>query len=62
MDIDLRRLFWRQWTLMGSTMGSRREYREIVRLAQEDLKQLAFEREASSASSFSGVGVSITHA
>ena len=33
VDIDLRRLFWRQWTLMGSTMGSRREYREIVRLA-----------------------------
>jgi NADPH:quinone reductase-like Zn-dependent oxidoreductase len=33
VDIDLRRLFWHQWTLMGSTMGSRREYREIVRLA-----------------------------
>ena len=33
VDIDLRRLFWHQWTLMGSTLGSRREYREIVRLA-----------------------------
>jgi len=33
VDIELRRLFWHQWTLMGSTMGSRREYREIVRLA-----------------------------
>ncbi len=33
VDLDLRRLFWHQWTLMGSTMGSRREYREIVRLA-----------------------------
>jgi len=33
VDIDLRRLFWHQWTIMGSTMGSRREYREIVRLA-----------------------------
>lgn len=33
VDIDLRRLFWHQWTLLGSTMGSRREYREIVRLA-----------------------------
>jgi NADPH:quinone reductase-like Zn-dependent oxidoreductase len=33
VDIDLRRLFWHQWNLMGSTMGSRREYREIVRLA-----------------------------
>ena len=33
VELDLRRLFWHQWTLMGSTMGSRREYREIVRLA-----------------------------
>ena len=33
VEIDLRRLFWHQWTLMGSTLGSRREYREIVRLA-----------------------------
>ncbi|HEY8105012.1 MAG TPA: zinc-binding dehydrogenase [Gemmatimonadales bacterium] len=33
VDLDLRRLFWHQWTLMGSTLGSRREYREIVRLA-----------------------------
>lgn len=31
--LDLRRLFWHQWSLLGSTMGSRREYREIVRLA-----------------------------
>jgi NADPH:quinone reductase-like Zn-dependent oxidoreductase len=33
VDLDLRRLFWHQWTILGSTMGSRREYREIVRLA-----------------------------
>jgi len=33
VSLDLRRLFWHQWTLLGSTMGSRREYREIVRLA-----------------------------
>jgi NADPH:quinone reductase-like Zn-dependent oxidoreductase len=33
IEMDLRRLFWHQWTVMGSTMGSRREYREIVRLA-----------------------------
>jgi NADPH:quinone reductase-like Zn-dependent oxidoreductase len=32
-SLDIRRLFWNQWTLLGSTMGSRREYREIVRLA-----------------------------
>ncbi|MGH7515986.1 MAG: zinc-binding dehydrogenase [Gemmatimonadales bacterium] len=33
VSLDLRRLFWHQWTLLGSTMGSRGEYREIVRLA-----------------------------
>jgi NADPH:quinone reductase-like Zn-dependent oxidoreductase len=31
--MDLRRLFWHQWSILGSTMGSRREYGEIVRLA-----------------------------
>jgi NADPH:quinone reductase-like Zn-dependent oxidoreductase len=29
---DVRRLFWHQYTIMGSTMGSLAEYREIVRL------------------------------
>jgi NADPH:quinone reductase-like Zn-dependent oxidoreductase len=33
VNIDLRRLFWHQWTILGSTAGSRREYRDIVRLA-----------------------------
>ena len=28
---DIRRLFWYQWSLMGSTMGNDAEYREIVR-------------------------------
>jgi NADPH:quinone reductase-like Zn-dependent oxidoreductase len=32
---DLRRLFWHQWSVLGSTMGSRREYAEIVRLAHQ---------------------------
>jgi NADPH:quinone reductase-like Zn-dependent oxidoreductase len=32
---DLRRLFWYQWSILGSTMGSRREYAEIVRLAHQ---------------------------
>jgi NADPH:quinone reductase-like Zn-dependent oxidoreductase len=31
VTLDLRRLFWYQWTLMGSTMGSDAEYREVVR-------------------------------
>ncbi len=29
---DVRRLFWHQWTVMGSTMGNATEYREIVRI------------------------------
>jgi NADPH:quinone reductase-like Zn-dependent oxidoreductase len=33
VSIDLRRLFWHQWSILGSTLGSRREYAEIVRLA-----------------------------
>lgn len=32
VDIDVRRLFWYQWDIMGSTMGGLEEYREIVRL------------------------------
>src|SRR2546421_9269181 len=30
--VDIRRLFWYQWSLMGSTMGNDAEYREIVRV------------------------------
>jgi NADPH:quinone reductase-like Zn-dependent oxidoreductase len=32
VSLDLRRLFWHQWSIMGSTMGNDAEYREIVRL------------------------------
>jgi zinc-binding alcohol dehydrogenase/oxidoreductase len=35
VSLDLRRLFWHQWSILGSTLGSRREYGEIVRLAAE---------------------------
>ncbi len=31
VQLDLRRLFWYHWTLMGSTMGNDAEYREVVR-------------------------------
>src|SRR3954469_15781511 len=31
VSLDLRRMFWHHWTLMGSTMGNAREYAEIVR-------------------------------
>jgi zinc-binding alcohol dehydrogenase/oxidoreductase len=33
--LDLRRLFWHQWSLLGSTLGSHREYAEIVSLAHQ---------------------------
>jgi len=32
---DLRRLFWHQWSILGSTMGSRSEYRAVTALAQQ---------------------------
>jgi NADPH:quinone reductase-like Zn-dependent oxidoreductase len=35
VSFDLRRLFWHQWSILGSTMGSRREYAELVRLAHQ---------------------------
>ena len=35
VSLDLRRLFWHQWSLLGSTLGSQREYSEVVRLAGE---------------------------
>jgi NADPH:quinone reductase-like Zn-dependent oxidoreductase len=35
VSLDLRRLFWHQWSILGSTMGSHREFGEIVRLAHE---------------------------
>jgi NADPH:quinone reductase-like Zn-dependent oxidoreductase len=33
--LDLRRLFWHQWSLLGSTMGSRSEYQAVSTLAQQ---------------------------
>jgi NADPH:quinone reductase-like Zn-dependent oxidoreductase len=34
ISLDLRRLFWHQWSILGSTLGSRREYAEILHWAQ----------------------------
>ncbi|HEX5438496.1 MAG TPA: zinc-binding dehydrogenase [Gemmatimonadaceae bacterium] len=31
VETDVRRLFWNQWTIMGSTMGNDREYDDAVR-------------------------------
>ena len=33
VSLDVRKLFWYQWSILGSTMGSRREFAEIVQLA-----------------------------
>lgn len=35
VSLDLRRLFWRQWSILGSTMGSHAEYRAVAALAAE---------------------------
>jgi NADPH:quinone reductase-like Zn-dependent oxidoreductase len=32
VGIDIRRLFWYQWSILGSTMGNDAEYREVVRV------------------------------
>jgi NADPH:quinone reductase-like Zn-dependent oxidoreductase len=34
VGIDVRRLFWHQWSLLGSTMGSHAEYQAVVGEAQ----------------------------
>jgi NADPH:quinone reductase-like Zn-dependent oxidoreductase len=57
ISLDLRRLFWHQWSVLGSTLGNRREYGEIIELAGAgklwpvvdqivplDQAQMAFER------------------
>jgi NADPH:quinone reductase-like Zn-dependent oxidoreductase len=35
VSLDLRRLFWHQWSVLGSTLGNRREYGEVVRMAHQ---------------------------
>lgn len=35
--LDLRRLFWFQWSLLGSTMGTPREFAEVVALGESGL-------------------------
>jgi NADPH:quinone reductase-like Zn-dependent oxidoreductase len=35
VTIDVRRLFWYQWSFLGSTMGSAAEFAEVARLAAE---------------------------
>jgi NADPH:quinone reductase-like Zn-dependent oxidoreductase len=34
VELDLRRLFWFQWSLLGSTMGTSREFAEIVAIGE----------------------------
>jgi NADPH:quinone reductase-like Zn-dependent oxidoreductase len=41
VSLDLRRLFWHHWTIMGSTMGNAAEYAEVVRrLGQGELRPI----------------------
>lgn len=35
VEMDLRRLFWHRWDILGSTMGGLGEYREIVNLLSQ---------------------------
>jgi NADPH:quinone reductase-like Zn-dependent oxidoreductase len=35
VGLDIRRLFWFQWSILGSTMGSRAEFAEVMRLAHQ---------------------------
>lgn len=35
VSLDIRKLFWFQWSLLGSTMGNHREFREVVHLAEQ---------------------------
>ncbi|HEU5049850.1 MAG TPA: zinc-binding dehydrogenase [Gemmatimonadales bacterium] len=37
VGLDVRRLFWHQWSILGSTMGGRSEYRAVAALAQQGL-------------------------
>jgi NADPH:quinone reductase-like Zn-dependent oxidoreductase len=37
LTVDVRRLFWHQWDILGSTMGNAREYQEVVRLLGQGL-------------------------
>ena len=37
VSLDIRKLFWFQWSLLGSTMGNDREFREIVALGERGL-------------------------
>jgi NADPH:quinone reductase-like Zn-dependent oxidoreductase len=41
VSLDLRRLFWHHWSLLGSTMGNAAEYAEVVRrLGQGQLRPI----------------------
>ena len=35
MQLDVRRMFWNQWTLMGSTMGSNAEFAAMTEAFRE---------------------------
>jgi NADPH:quinone reductase-like Zn-dependent oxidoreductase len=55
VGLDLRRLFWHQWTILGSTLGSRSDYAEIVKLAGEGKLWPVVDRVVSLADALSAV-------
>jgi NADPH:quinone reductase-like Zn-dependent oxidoreductase len=44
VELDLRRLFWFQWSLLGSTMGTSREFAEVVALGDRGLLRPVIDR------------------
>jgi NADPH:quinone reductase-like Zn-dependent oxidoreductase len=41
VNLDIRRLFWHHWSILGSTMGNAAEYAEVVqRLSQGELRPI----------------------
>lgn len=44
VDVDLRRLFWFQWSLLGSTMGTSQEFAEVVDLGDRGLLRPVVDR------------------
>ena len=37
LELDVRRLFWFQWSLLGSTMGTSTEFADVVALGERGL-------------------------
>jgi NADPH:quinone reductase-like Zn-dependent oxidoreductase len=45
VETDVRRMFWNQWTLMGSTMGNQEEFTEVARALVDGRLRVPVDRE-----------------